>query len=271
MIPHNPHENETQPPLCIVLERLDVTPDGRFRPSAFIKLNKAFRTSGLLQALPPEELKSFLTLLSFLTPNGACSPTVQQLAGAMRVSQGKCKSRMQRLAQFRFETQALVIPLVHGNGQESYALNDRLIPTIEQPLEEAKPEPIKAVQRERLIEYSRHRYAKTREEVEKQIAEINGWEVPQPTSKDAGDASSSQSQQNQRQPDQTEDPAIKVLRRRLQNAGVAPDQVEHLLNNFDIARIEKQLKWLPLRHARNPSAYLVAAIVGDYEEPVNRR
>lgn len=270
MIPHNPHENETQPPLAIVLERLDITPDGRFHPSAFIKFNKAFRTSGLLQALPPEELKSFLTLLSFLTPNGACSPTVPQLATAMRVSQGKCKARMQRLAQFRFETEALVMPLVHGNGQEAYALNDRLIPTIEQLPEVAKLEPIKAVPRERLIEYSRHRYAKTREEVEKQIAEINGWEPPQTGLKDAGDEDAPQTQPDlQRQ--QTEDPAFKGLRRRLQIAGVAPDQVEYLLTTFDLERIEKQLKWLPFRHARNPSAYLVAAIVGDYEEPIYRR
>ena len=90
MIPQNVYDNQPQSPLAIILERLDVTPDGRFRPSAFIKLTKVFRTSGLLQALPPEELKSFFVLLSFLTPNGACSPTMQQLAGAMRVSQGKC-------------------------------------------------------------------------------------------------------------------------------------------------------------------------------------
>ena len=180
-----------QPPLSIILERLDVEQDGHFRPSAFIKLTKAFRISGLLQSLPPEELKSFLLLLSFLTPNGACSPTAQQLAGAMRVSQGKAKARMQRLAQLRFENEPLVIHLILGNGQEAYTLNGKIIPTLEQPLEETRPEPIKAVPRERLIEYSRHRYARTREEVEKQIAEINGWETPQPSSENGSDAGSS--------------------------------------------------------------------------------
>ena len=283
MIQQNSYDNQPQPPLTIVLERLDITPDGRFRPSAFIKLTKAVRTSGLLQALPPEELKSFLILLSFLTPNGACSPTVQQLAGAMHVSQGKARARMQRLAQLRFENQALVIPLTHGNGQEAYALNDKLIPTIEQPIEEARPEPIKAVPRERLIEYSRRRYAKTREEVEKQIAEINGWELPPPTAKVArdkavrdkalSDKDASDGDSSQTQPDQqpAEDSAFKDLRRRLQNVGVAPDQIEYLLTTFDIEHIKKQLKWLPFRQARNPSAYLVAAIVGDYEEPIYRR
>ena len=89
---------ESQPPLSIVLERLDISPDGRFRPAAFVKLTQAFRKSGLLQTLPPEELKSFLTLLSFLTPNGECSPALGQVAGAMRVSHGKARARMQRLA-----------------------------------------------------------------------------------------------------------------------------------------------------------------------------
>ena len=88
-----PQENQTQPPLCIVLEKLDMTPDGHFRPSAFIKLTKVFRTSGLLHALPSDELKSLFTLLSFLTPNGDCSPTLSQLAGAMRLSQAKTKAR----------------------------------------------------------------------------------------------------------------------------------------------------------------------------------
>lgn len=245
------------------MEKLDVGQDGHFRPSAFIKLTKAFRTSGLLPALPPEELKSFLILLSFLTPNGACSPTVPQLAGAMHVSQGKAKARMQRLAQLRFENQPLVLPLVHGNGQEVYALNDTLIPTLEQPMEEARPESIKAVPREQLIEYSRRRYARTREEVEKQIAEINGWEVPP--------SEPVQSNEAQDEPKEERSPHFGELRRKLQNIGVAPDQIEYLLATFDSERIEKQLKWLPHRHARNPSAYLVAAIVHDYEEPIYRR
>jgi hypothetical protein len=264
MIQHNSPELNPQPPLSVVLERLDLTPDGHFRPAAFIKLTKAFRTSGLLQALPPEELKSFFTLLSFLTSNGDCSPTLAQIASAMRVSHGKAKARIQRLAQFRFEGEPLIASAAHGDGQEAYALRSRFIPVIEQPVEEAKPETIKPVPREQIIEYSRNRYAKTREEVEKQIAEINGWKMSQQSEEVSGGTVPGLSQQE-------EPPHLKELRRRLQSAGIAPDQVEYLLTTFDLERIEKQLQWLPFRQARNPSAYLVAAIIGDYEEPIYRR
>ena len=266
MIPQGNEVSQSQSPLCIVLEKLDLTPDSHFRPSAFIKLTKAFRTSGLLHTLPPEELKSFFTLLSFLTPNGDCSPTLAQLASEMRISQTKTRARMQRLCQFRFEGEPLVVASTRGDGQEIYALKSHLIPTVEQSVEAPKPEPLQAVPRQRLIEYSRNRYAKTREEVEKQIAELNGWDVPPLIAEQIADAAAETALQDEATP-----PQQKELRRRMQNAGIAPDQIEYLFSNFDLERIEKQLGWMPFRQARNPSAYLVAAIVHDYEEPIYRR
>ena len=266
MISHDNLVSASQPPLCIVLEKLDLTPDGHFRPSAFIKFTKTFRTLGLLHTLPAEELKSFFTLLSFLTPNGDCSPTLAQLASAMRLSQTKTKARMQRMCQFRFDGEPLIVASTRGDNQETYALSHKLVPAIEQPVEEPKPQTLQSVPREQIIEYSRNRYAKTREEVEKQIAELNGWDVPPLVVKQTDDAATEPASQNE-----AEHPHRKELRRRLQNAGIAPDQIEYLLTTFDIERIEKQLGWLPHRHARNPSAYLVAAIVHDYEEPIYRR
>lgn len=256
---------ENQPPLSIVLERLDVSSDGRFRPAAFVKLTQAFRKSGLLQVLPPEELKSFLTLLSFLTPNGECSPALGQVAGAMHVSHGKARARMQRLAAVRFAGEPLVTLFTRGDGQEACALRSRHIPIIEQPVKEPEPKRIQSVPRERLIEYSRNRYARTREEVERQIAEINGWDVPQ------GKTAQESGQINETEVSATETPQFKDLRRRLLNIGVASEQIEYLLSTFESERIEKQLQWLPFRHARHASAYLVAAIIGDYEAPTSRK
>jgi hypothetical protein len=285
MISHEPPASPTQPPLSIVLERLDATPDGHFRPNAFIKLTKAFRTSGLLQTLPPEEIKSFFTLLSFLTPTGDCSPTLGQLASAMRVSHSKARTRMQRLAQVRFEQEPLLVAITHGNGQEAYALKSKHIPVIEGALDETeKPKPLQAVSRQQVIEYSRRHYARSREEVERQMAEINGWELPQLSvdseQTDSNGESNTTSGAEQEEAQAIESPAraqqsesvnTKDLRQRLQDAGVAADQIENLLSSYDTALIEKQLKWLPFRHARNPSAYLVAAITGNYARPRYRR
>ena len=266
MIPQENEVSQSQSPLCIVLEKMDLTRDGHFRPSAFIKLTKTFRTSGLLHTLPPEELKSFFTVLSFLTSNGDCSPTLSQLASAMRLSQTKTRARMQRLCQFFFENEPLVVVSTRGDGQEAYALKSHLIPTVEKSVETPKPEPLQAVPRQRLIEYSRNRYAKTREEVEKQIAELNGWDVPPLVAEQTDDTTAKPASQNEATP-----PQQKELRRHLQNLGIAPDQIEYLFSNFDLERIKQQLGWLPFRQARNPSAYLVAAIVHDYEEPIYRR
>ncbi len=55
-------------PFSIHIEHLDVAPNGYFRPSAFLRLNADIRTSGFLLAMPAEELKSFLFLLSFSRP-----------------------------------------------------------------------------------------------------------------------------------------------------------------------------------------------------------
>ena len=69
-------------PFLIYIRHLDKTQDGHWRPHALLTLTRALRTSGFLSVLPPEELRNFLLLLTFLTPNGSCAPTLLQLADA---------------------------------------------------------------------------------------------------------------------------------------------------------------------------------------------
>ncbi len=63
-----------EPPFTIFIEHIDKLRDVHWRPTAHVRLTPSLRTSGFLQALPPEEIKGFLTLLTFLTPNGDCAP-----------------------------------------------------------------------------------------------------------------------------------------------------------------------------------------------------
>src|SRR4028119_672954 len=90
-----------EPPFTLFIEHRDKTRDGHWRPEAFLMLSRSLRTSGFLVALPPEDLQSFLLLLTFLTPNGDCAPTVSQLATALRLSHAKTRARMDPLVAVR--------------------------------------------------------------------------------------------------------------------------------------------------------------------------
>ncbi|MBV9470265.1 MAG: hypothetical protein JOZ57_13595, partial [Abitibacteriaceae bacterium] len=127
--PHNPISSPSDHdyPVVIEIQQAEKTAQGLFRPQASLKVTAVLRTSGLLLALPGEEVKNLLFLLTFLTPNGDCLPTVQQLAQAMHVSAAKAQARMQRLMQFRWQGEPLVIWLRRESGLHAYTPNPRLI------------------------------------------------------------------------------------------------------------------------------------------------
>jgi hypothetical protein len=244
-----PEISQTRP-ITIALERLDETKNGDFRPGAFVKLTSDFRTCGFLASLPAEDVKNLLFLLTFLTPNGDIQPTVDQLAEAMQVSQAKVRSRMQRLERFRWQDKPSVVLLQSETGLDRYTIAPHLIMVQEAPSQalETAP-PIQAAGREAIIAYSREHYARPRAEVERLIAEQNGWELPEGSvDEETADA-----------------------RRRLLSVGVTKDQADFLLGSFEVERIQRQLEWLPYRNARNPASLLVAAIEHDYEEPFDLR
>ena len=49
--------------------------------------------------------------------------------------------------------------------------------------------------------------------------------------------------------------------------GLKSEQVDMLLARFDTERIRRQIAWLPASNARNPAAFLLAAIENDYAAP----
>ena len=66
--------HDREPPFLIEHGWRDMRRDGDFVPSARLVVTSALRTSGLLAALPGEEAKSLLLLVTFLTPNGLIRP-----------------------------------------------------------------------------------------------------------------------------------------------------------------------------------------------------
>jgi hypothetical protein len=175
MYPQVFEENYTAP-LRIRIERRDQTPDGHFRPRACVELTRTLRTSGFLSAIPAEELKSLLFLLSFVTANGDCFVTVPQLAQAMGVSPLKARARMRRLQQWQWQGHPVVACALIGNGLETYRLASQAFPILEDPAPALlSSPPLATASRGEVIAHSRAQYTRPRDEVEKQILEQFGY------------------------------------------------------------------------------------------------
>src|SRR5579871_2190819 len=175
--PEIPSADEQTKPFVIELERLDLTQAGYFRPGASMKITSVLRTSGLLAAMPPEELKNLLFILTFVHPNGFCHATVQELSRSMRVSEGKVRARMQRLAEFRWQGRPLVTEIQRGNGLDAFTPAREILAVVERPTPPAEePRPMsRGAGREAIVTRSRQRYARPRADVERGIAEQMGW------------------------------------------------------------------------------------------------
>ena len=162
----------------ILLHQRDRTPSGYFRPDATVTVRPALRTSGLLLALPPDDVKSLLLMLTFVTANGWCRPAVQNLptpcASARRRRGRGCSAWRTSVAgpAARDRDQ-------RESGMDGFALSPAVVGT-----EQAAPEPPPApplpptAGRDAIIAHSRALYARPRAEVERGIAERMGWGPP---------------------------------------------------------------------------------------------
>ena len=226
-----------------------------FRPSARLILTAGVRTSGLWRALTPEDFKTLVLLLTFITPNGWCRPTLPELADAMGTSHAKAKGRLDRLVGARWRGQPLADRLPRPDGLDAYLPGRPLVAHENLPAPEpAQAAPIRTPGREAVTAYSRARYAKTREEVERQIGEMMGWGPPA---------------------FEGDDPAVAEGKQRafaaMTGFGMPKDQALDLLARFDLGAVESQIAWLPQRGAKNPARFLAAAIEGGYDRPLGLR
>lgn len=268
----SPPSEERQPPFTtcpftILIAHRDKNRKGSWRPEAAVQLTPALRTSGFLAAIPPEELKSLLWLFSFLSSNGDCLTPLGQIAAAMRVSEGKARSRLERLAAWQWQGRPVILATHWGDKGEGYALVPGFVPVQEEPSAPLTNDqvPIVAAGREAVIAYSRAHYARPRAEVEAQIARDNGWEQRMPTPKKASGASIDNAAPAEAA-DVTEEPQQELVGL-LQQQGLNQDQAVDLVSRFEAVRIRRQVQWLPYRRARNPGGLLIAAIEDDYEAP----
>ena len=257
---HNLPASTGERPFVLRLHKAEEEPTGRFLPQATVEVTPFLRTSGLLASLPAEEVKSLLMLLTFVTPNGDILPTLPQLAQALRLSPRQAQLRLRQLALTSWQGRALVQDLRRENGLHAWTPSPHLLTTLS-----AQPGQIAPLQtsfvpvtgRETIVAQTRSLYTRPRQEVEEDIARRNGWNFPLlPTSLTADTMNTLDLP-----------PEAQEIRARLLATGLKSLQTDMLLARFDTERIRRQLDWLPARHARNPAAFLLAAIEKDYEPP----
>ena len=238
-------------PFAIALTLRSSGKPNHFIPAATVEISQTLRTSGLLASLPAEEVKTLLALLTFLSPNGDIHPTAGEVAQSLNISEGKARERLSRLVRFRWQSRPLASTLWRETGLDGYTLSPDIVSYREADAKQrpTPTAPFRAAGREAVIATSRAKYARPRAEVEREIAMLNGWPLP----------------------DTGEDPATvspgEYLRQRLLRLGVTAEQAGILLETFPHEDIELQIAWLPYRGAKNPASYLVAAITGQYAEP----
>jgi hypothetical protein len=95
---------------------------------------------------------------------------------------------------------------------------------------------------------SREKYARPRAEVERMVLEQLGHH-----------------------PEESAETPEGETRRGLQSVGVSREQIDLLIEEFGIEACHRQVQWLPLRGAKNPGRYVVAAIQDNYSPPRGAR
>jgi hypothetical protein len=273
-----------------VLERrsVDLQSDGTFTPEATVWLTPALLESGLLLRLTPTELQTLLLVLCGVTSNGDFVATSEFLAGALRLWPGQMRARLERLVGLQWQGEPLLRCQSTASGLRLFAPSPLLLSVrhslvFPAPERGGAPLEVPAIvqqagvhigggHRETVVEHSRSAYGRPRAEVE---AEINRflslgknpatlWPGTTPTG--AGDEPVEEAE-----PPTPEEMAKRELARRLMAVGLGTEQARFLVDSFPSEIIERQLEYLPYRHARSPVGMLVASIEGDYAPPLAMR
>lgn len=234
----------TSPVAVVLLPPKDAT-GSPGRSEAFLNLTQ-LRTVGLLADLPSEEFQSLVTVLSFATKPDLCLPSVEQLAHALHLPVHKAERRLQRAARFRWHKQPVLKRIERPFQTISYTPADRVV-TIKSVGNTAPSAPITYARREDIIAASRRQFTRPREVVERTIAAQMGWDQSAST--------------------RPELPEQRHIMSELRKLGVDEPTVASLVQRFVLADIRRQIDRLPQRDARNPVAFLIAAIEGNYGPP----
>lgn len=267
----------TTAPFILELRCEEIQENGTFTPAAAVLLTPQLHTSGLLRDLSPEALHTLLGVLASVTANGSFAATPELLAPAFGLSPGRMRERLRRLTTLTWQEKPLLSEQVSESGMRTFTpapallaiRHSLIVPGSGRPGTPISPPhylgsqssgpPVRGGFREQVIARSRSLYGRPRAQVE---ADINRFlQGKQPLTVEPP-------VEEEETPTTPAGVARLALKRRLLARGLTLEQATLLLDTYPLPRIEQQVEWLPLRHARNPVGFLMAAIEGDYEPPL---
>lgn len=232
----------------VVEHRLAPDPQKRnsFTPEARLFISPTLRTSGLLGSLNDHDIRNLVWLLTYFTPNGYLIAPLASLAKEMQLAERVVRKQFAQLAAVRWQGSPIIHHLV-DNDLERFVLDPQILGAesleVNVPVPEYRPLPPGGY-REEIVQASRAAYARPRAEVERIVLEQLGHH-----------------------PEEEENTPEGEVRRGLRDAGVSRDLVASLLEEYGLEACQRQLEWLPLRSAKSPGRYIVAAIEGNYGPP----
>lgn len=284
-------EEQGEPPF-VLEERVEVVrPTGAFTPRAALWLSPSFKESGLLRDLEPGEVCLLLGVLGCLSPNATFLATPGRVASSVGASPQAARRGLERLCQKLWQGKPLLLSHEAPSGLRFFVPSPHLVQTRRSvitpapaagqravmPLEEpgAGQTVGKSTSREEVVAHSRSTYARPRAQVEAEIEAFlesgragRGFiKVRTPPAWEAAEEAAPEMAQSHPQSVTPEARRWLSLKRTLVEVGVPSHRADELLELYPAERIERQLRWLPLRAARTPVAYLLAAIERDYAPP----
>lgn len=213
--------------------------DARPEPDSYLvgRWFAAARRQGLLAAVPPEAWHTLSALLSFTCRDGRRLFTTDQLALSLALPRPEALRRLAALEGSQWQGQPLATVQRDPSGEVEGAVltpTDLLLRVLPPP---AAPVllPLPAV-----------------------ISLPAPAGGAPPEALDPGGALATEGPAPAASPD---------LTAALLAVGLTAEQAERLLTDFAAERVRRQLAWLPHRSARNPAAFLVRAVEGDWAGP----
>lgn len=272
----------------VLEERLEeVQVSGAFTPRSALWIGSSLAKSGLLRDLAPEELRLLLGVLACLSPNGAFLATPDRVAKLVGASTREARRALEGLCERLWRSQPLLLSHTSPSGLRFFLPAPHLlemrrsvitpapsngervrVPEV-QHLERNHPEDGQR-SREAVVAHSRSLYARPRAEVEAEIeAFLQSGRSGRGSIKVRTPPAWDKTTHEEKTPNTVTPEARKwlTLKRGLVELGIAASRADELLALYPQERIERQIRWLPLRQARSPVAYLLAAIEHDYAPP----